>query len=239
MYSARDRQGNRLQFGSSGLLYRSNKLMFDRGSRTLWHNLTGEAVLGSLAAAGAKLTTLPVTVTTWGAWRSAHAETTVVSLTPGFGQRWGFDYQPGAADRHRAGVRFPVWQKSARLDGRTEVLGIRIGGVAKAYPVDRIAPGQIANDTLGSVPLAILADATSGALRAYRRGPHVLDRRADGALVDETGRRWTETEGALLPPSGHPEPPLERLPAHLSFWFGWFGFFPETGLYEQPRPGSG
>src|SRR5206468_9837405 len=39
-----------LTFGTSGLLYRSNKLMLDRKTGTLWGNLTGEAVLGPLAA---------------------------------------------------------------------------------------------------------------------------------------------------------------------------------------------
>jgi len=239
VYSARNEKGERLRFGSSGLLYRSNKLMFDRGSRTLWHNLTGDAVLGTHAAVGAKLTAIPVTVTTWGAWRSAHPETTVVWLSAGFGERWGFDYLPGAADRHRAGVRFPVWQKSTRLDGSAEILGVRIGGAAKAYPVESVAVVGIANDTLAGVPLAVIADPATGALRAYRRNAHELRRAADGTLVDAAGRRWRETEAALLPPPGDPEPPLERLAAHLSFWFGWFGFFPETELYEHPRAPSG
>ena len=35
-------------FGSSGFLYRSNKLMYDRQTRTLWNQLTGKPVLGSL-----------------------------------------------------------------------------------------------------------------------------------------------------------------------------------------------
>ncbi len=37
-------------FGSSGFLFRSNKLMYDRSTLTLWNQLTGEPVLGELAA---------------------------------------------------------------------------------------------------------------------------------------------------------------------------------------------
>lgn len=228
-----------MRFGSSGLLYRSNKLMFDRGSRTLWHNLTGEPVLGKLAATEASLRSLPVTVTTWGTWRANHPETSVVVLSPAFGRTWGFDYRPGAADRFRSGVRFPVWQKSTRLESRSEVLGLRVGSAAKAYPIDAVAPGQVVNDTLGGVPLVVLADSASGALRAYRRAAHRFERGSDGALVDDSGRRWTESEGALHPPTGDPEGPLARLPANMSFWFGWFGFFPETEIFEHPRPPSG
>ena len=29
--------GERVQFGTSGFLYQSNKLMFDRKTETLWH----------------------------------------------------------------------------------------------------------------------------------------------------------------------------------------------------------
>jgi hypothetical protein len=40
------------------------------------------------------------------------------------------------------------------------------------------------------------------------------------------------TEPALLPPEDAPGiEPLERLPGHVTFWFGWFGFFPETEVY--------
>ena len=46
LYSAADENGERLMFGTSGLLYRSNKLMFDRATQSLWSNLTGEAVVG-------------------------------------------------------------------------------------------------------------------------------------------------------------------------------------------------
>jgi hypothetical protein len=234
VYSARSENGGRELFGSSGLLYRANKLMFDRATFTLWHNLTGEAVLGPGAATGRRLRPLPVTVTTWGAWKSAHPETTVVVLPAGYGARWGFDYLPGAADRHRAGVRFPVWQKSARLPERTEILGLRIGAVAKAYPVDAAAAAGAINDRLGGEAIVVVAAPASGALRAYRRGERLFRRDPDGALRDELGRVWQEGEAALAPPAGGDEGPLERLPSHHAFWFGWFGFFPETEVWEPP-----
>lgn len=234
VYSARRDGGARERFGSSGLLYRSNKLMFDRSTHSLWHNLTGEAVVGERAAEGARLEPLPVTVTTWGAWRAAHPETTVVALPPDYGARWGFDYRPGAADRQRAGVRFPVWRQSARLPREEEILGLRIGGAAKAYPTAAAEAAGVINDRLAETPLVIVADPASGTLRAYRRGERTFRREATGALVDERGRAWEETETALVPPPGGGEAPLARLPSHLAFWFGWFGFFPETEVWAPP-----
>jgi hypothetical protein len=39
-------------FGSSGLLYRSNKLMYDRQTGSLWNQFTGRPVLGALTLSG-------------------------------------------------------------------------------------------------------------------------------------------------------------------------------------------
>lgn len=51
-------------FGTSGFLYQSNKLMFDRGTNTLWRQLTGEPVVGELAGSGLRLEMLPLVLTT-------------------------------------------------------------------------------------------------------------------------------------------------------------------------------
>jgi len=52
-------QGKTLVFGSSGFLYRSNKLMFDRQTNSLWNQFTGEPVSGPLKDAGIKLKSAP------------------------------------------------------------------------------------------------------------------------------------------------------------------------------------
>ena len=49
MYSARI-DGEPTTFGTSGLLYRSNKLMYDRTTNSIWNQFTGEPVIGPLAA---------------------------------------------------------------------------------------------------------------------------------------------------------------------------------------------
>lgn len=237
-YSGRLASGQILTFGTSGLLYRSNKLMVDRSTGTLWSNLTGEAVVGPLAAPldepAPRLELLPVTLTTWAEWRGRHPDTTALALEPERGRRWGFDYAPGAADRARAGVSFPVWRKSARLDPKAEVYTLRVGAAAKAYPIERVLAEGVVHDLVGGEHLVLLAEPESGAVRAYRRGGHSFRRAADGALVDEEGRPWRLTETALEPPEGAGLEPLPRLPGHVTFWFGWFGFFPDTEVYGDP-----
>jgi Protein of unknown function (DUF3179) len=228
--SGRSPAGGRRTFGTSGLLYRSNKLMVDRETWTLWSQLTGEPVVGPLAGTPLRLEPVPVTVTTWGEWRRAHPGTTVTKLDPAFGARWGYDYRPGAADQKRRGVAFPVWQKSAALPAKEEIYGLRLGARAKAWPLARLLRDRLVHDRLGDVDLLLVGDSESGAVRVYRRdGKTFRAGTAPGELRDETGRTWKITEEQLLP-AGEGAAPLPRLPGVVAFWFGWYGFYPETEI---------
>jgi Protein of unknown function (DUF3179) len=50
--------------------------------------------------------------------------------------------------------------------------------------------------------------------------------------VDGTGARWTAGEDSLSPSGPEAFAPLERIPGHQAFWFGWYSFFPESELYR-------
>ena len=82
-------------FGSSGLLYRSNKLMYDRQTDSLWEQFTGRPVMGKLTGSKIELKILPVVLSSWSEWRSRHPETRVLSLETGFRR----DYGPSAVYR--------------------------------------------------------------------------------------------------------------------------------------------
>lgn len=236
LYDASTPAGGRHRFGTSGLLYRSNKLMFDHRTFTLWSNLTGEPVIGRLARSPIGLEALPMTVTSWGAWLASHPQTTVLDLEAiaerGSG-RYRFDYRPGAADRARAGVAFPVWLTSDRLERQREVFAMRQAGSAKVYPVDRVLKEVVINDELGGRALVLVADPGSGAIRAYARAEHRFRPAGEpGALLDEEGRLWSVAEHELTPPEAvEALVSLPRLPGHLAFWFGWYAFYPDTEVY--------
>lgn len=63
-----------LEFGTSRFLYQSNKLMYDRKTKTktIWHQFRCEPVVGPLAVIGIQLEMLPNALTTWGAWLADH-----------------------------------------------------------------------------------------------------------------------------------------------------------------------
>ena len=113
--------GQHIRFGTSGLLYRSNKVMFDHGTKSLWNTFEGVPVIGSLVGSGLQLTRRSMVTTTWGEWRARHPETTVLSLETGQ-QR---DYSEGAAYRDYFStdqLMFQVQARDDRLDNKDEVV---------------------------------------------------------------------------------------------------------------------
>ena len=139
MYSAKQ-NGNRVLFGTSGLLYLSNKLMFDRDTNSLWRQFTGEPVVGPLAESGIVLERLPVVLTTWEEWLAAYPDTTVLDDDTGIYDRSAYIREPNPNSvyfeyRQTSDLWFPVWQRSGLLDDKGAVLGIRIDSSARAYPL--------------------------------------------------------------------------------------------------------
>ena len=93
-----------------------------------------------------------------------------------------------------AGVSFPVWLKSDILDRDAQVFTLRLAEGAKAYPVDRVLEAGIVNDRIGTEPILVLGDRTSGSVRAYRRGTYQFERTREGWLEDNLGGRWSVEE---------------------------------------------
>jgi len=246
-YDGRASDGETYTFGSSGFLFRSNKLMYDRQTRTLWNQLTGEPVLGELAATDVQLSLLPVVLTSWSAWQAQHLETRVLALETGF-ERY---YLPGAAygDYFSSdATMFPVWQRGDQLEPKDRIYALRVGGFPKAYPLARLVEEVVVNDTIGDTNVVLVATRgrvtvegsslqagnvtydAGGEVRAFLRGDEAFSPgTTPDTVIDERGLEWTVTEEGLLSPEGELAP---RLSGHLAYWFGWFAFFPNTLVYE-------
>lgn len=93
--------GTVLDFRTSGLLLASNKVMLDDQTRSLWQQLTGEAIGGPLT--GRQLAPYPVTTTTMAEWRAEQPGTALIDLPAPFipdpetGTLTTYSYQPDAA----------------------------------------------------------------------------------------------------------------------------------------------
>ncbi|MEZ5320337.1 MAG: DUF3179 domain-containing protein [Vicinamibacterales bacterium] len=220
-------------FGTSGLLYRSNKLMFDEETGSLWSTLDGAPVVGPLVGQDLRLAVEPVVTTTWGEWRTAHPDTTVVSLETGFDR----DYAEGAAYRDYFAtddLMFRVSRVDRRLDNKAEVLGLLLpaaggGRQAVALSVAFLDRQRIYHGAWEGQSLVVLTS-PAGANRVYDAGPIRFVRwEAEDRVVDTANQAWTVTEEALVGPARRR---LPRRPAFRAFWFGWFAQFPETLLVK-------
>lgn len=232
--------GRRHTFGTSGLLYRSNKLLFDEETMSLWSTLEGRPVIGALAGSGLELTAYPVVTTTWREWRSAHPETTVLSLATGFER----DYSEGAAYREyfaTDALMFEVPRTDPRLKNKDEVLAllVRPAGAegddkaarqALAVSVRFLSEHPVHQMSFAGRELAFVTS-PDGANRVYDgAGARFTRLRPDGLVEDAAGGRWRVAEDALV--HEHTGERRARVPARRAFWFGWQAQFPDTVLVK-------
>ena len=218
-------------FGSSGFLYRSNKLMYDRQTDTLWHQLWGKPAFGSLVGSGIQLERLPVTLTTWETWFAENPDTKVMDFDTGFVRDYGAGvaYAEYFADPD---TMFPVWQRSELLPTKSWVFTQLIDDQPKAYPLSVLKDELVVNDNHAGQDLVVVHDGGGHGVVAYNRGDHTFTPASSDetttTLVDEAGETWQVTDNALVSDSGET---LDRLPGHMAYWFGWFSFYPQTELY--------
>ena len=240
MYSS-EIDGETTEFGTSGMLYRSNKLMYDRRTQTLWHQFRGEPVVGPLAGSGIRLEALPVVLTTWGDWVATHPATTVLDIFTGVYPTSSYRPESDVSStyysyRNAKDTMFPVALRDQRLAVKEQVFGLVLNGAAKAYPRNILEQSPVLNDTVGTDSVVIVTAGPGAGPRAYIRDGNVFRAtppRADGGpavVLDESGAEWTVSEDALVN-SQNDGQRLLRLPGKDSFWFGWFAFYPDTDLY--------
>ena len=228
--------GRRLHFGTSGLLYRSNKLMFDEETKSLWSTFEGVPVVGSLVGSGVTLASRPVVTTTWKEWRTEHPDTTVLSLETGY-QR---DYSEGAAYRGYFStdrLMFQVSRTDARLRNKDEVLVMRAEDSRKPgqqVPV-AISAQHLRRHPVFSFTAAdqrfVVVTTPQGANRVFLSPVEFPEQRAGSTINDVEGRAWRVSEAALVL-DGSPSRDAARVSAQRAFWFGWYAQFPDTILIK-------
>ncbi len=119
---------------TSGLLRRSNKLVFDRETDSLIDQFTGQALSGPLREQSVTLNRLSVVTSTWDEWRAAHPETTFMSGKDGNGINYPLD---PLGERDAGGPIFPIGDVDETLFASQAVVGAVLDdGTAIAFPVD-------------------------------------------------------------------------------------------------------
>lgn len=135
---------------TSGLLIRSNKMMFELGTMSLVDTFLGVGTSGPLQ--GRRFEQVSVATSTWGAWKAEHPDTTILAEDGGIGRSYADDPLRGRDDD---GPIFPVGAVDDRLPAQQSVLGVETDdGRPIAVHVD------IARATLQSGTPIVIADLT-------------------------------------------------------------------------------
>jgi len=225
-----DHENKFYDLGTSGFLYRSNKLMYDKETQSLWNSIEGRPIIGPLAGKDIQLETLPVVTTDWGRWKKRHPDTKVLSIHTGYSR----DYSEGAAYKDYFSsdqLMFPVIELDDRLKNKDEVVVVRDDrfrneplAVSKEY----LNRKKIFHDTTQSHGTLFLSE-EDGSIRVYDAGTFQFKSYKNGKLKDEKGLLWSVGENQLTSENGTA---LKRLPAHNIFWFAWYNMYPETRLVK-------
>ncbi|MEM6333409.1 MAG: DUF3179 domain-containing (seleno)protein [Planctomycetota bacterium] len=229
--------GTTYELGTSGFLYRSNKLMYDPDTFSMWSTFGGTPVIGPLVGQGIALDVHPVVTTTWGRWKADHPDTTVLTLDTGHRR----DYGEGVAYRdyfatHDLMFTIPDELANDRLANKAEVFVLRSND-EDVQPL-AIAADRLADETVFEVDHAgrriiVLTD-PSGANRAYEAADLAFTAYDPAAktATDTTGRAWTVTENALISKDSPNATALPRTAGHRAFWFGFHAAFPDAPLID-------
>lgn len=143
------------EFGTSGKLWNSNLVMYDRQTDSYWSQVLGESIKGEMT--GATLEMLPYQNMVYKEWKKKFPKGQVLSKKTGFIR----DYSRDPYGEYYSGreVYFPVDNESDALHPKEVIFGIEIDGRFKAYPLSELNKAKDEfTDSFGEYDLEIMFD---------------------------------------------------------------------------------
>ena len=252
----RQLDGRTFTFGTSGRLYNSSLVMYDRQTESLWTHFTGQAVAGELT--GAQLELIPVATVSWGTFAAEHPDGLVLSRPVGSGRSYGSNPYVGYDDPEGDPFLFSG-TPDPRLGAQTRVVAIRHGGEGVAVVLDALAAeGVIAAEVAGVTAVAFHIPGTAtpiqdsqvalgrdvggtgvfnatvdGQALTFSRNADAVSSADIGAFIDDqTGSTWSVLGSAIDGPlAGTRLEPIEHLD---TFWFAAAAFDPDIEIIGGP-----
>jgi hypothetical protein len=230
--------GNTVEFGTSGKLYNSNLVMYDRKSNSLWSQTLGEGIVGEYA--GVKLERIPFDVAYWKEWKELYPESKVLSRDTGSVRPYGAD--PYGDYYTNDLILFPVANDDKRLGLKEIIIGLENKDQYKAYKLQEIETKKVINDVIGEDKKIALVSLEPFMIRVFDR---VIDGNDDGnkivvdlfynettnTLIDRVTGSELNFDGKFINKQLQGKK-LERLPMDQGFWFEWAAFHPETEVFS-------
>jgi hypothetical protein len=245
----REINGIETTFGTSGKLFASALVMYDRLTESLWTHFDGRAVVGVMT--GTELEPLASPLMAWEDFLATYPEGQVLDWTrTGHSRDYGRNPYVGYDD---AGTEPFLFRGVVddRERAKQRVVGITVDETSVAYSMELLAKGEGSATavTVGSQDLVILwkpgqasaLDAPTvdggqdvgsvGVFSPELGGNPVTLVVEDGEFIDEeTGSTWSIAGAAIDGPLAGSR--LERVEHLDTFWFAWSTYRPETRLID-------
>lgn len=140
---------------TSGLLIRSNKVMYDVNTFSVFDTFRGQAVTGPLAEKQFKLKQAGVVTTQWGRWKATYPKTTVLAESLALGRDFDF-----SNNRDANGPIFPIGDVDPRLPVQEDVVGLlTASGIPVAFPVSQVVEALAKGESVRYENIQITLDA--------------------------------------------------------------------------------
>ncbi|HKA50635.1 MAG TPA: DUF3179 domain-containing protein [Candidatus Dormibacteraeota bacterium] len=241
------RAANRvLDFGTTGDLRKSDLVMYDRQTESWWQQAIGRAIVGDLT--GTQLTILPASIVSWGTFRTAHPEGSVLSRETGFNRSYGLNPYSGYDSAGTQPFLFEG-KPDGRLPPKEHVVTVSLAGEDVAYPYTLLKQRRVVQDSVGGVPIVVfyqvgtrsamdagsVADGfdlgASGVFTPDVDGRPLTFKAGASDFVDaETGSHWNLLGQAVAGPMAGRQ--LDPIIHGDDFWFVWAAFKPATRIYR-------
>jgi len=161
-------QGERVEFGTSGLLWKSNLVMYDRKTDSLWPQVLAEAVVGEMT--GTKLKVLSSDQARYGEWKKIHPDGEVLSQDTGAFRSYGSNPYGDYSDV--AGFSLSLVNPTdTRLPNDAFVFGIEINGKTKAYSTEAVKAKGVVEDIFQGERITLRHDPELDVIRMFKQLP--------------------------------------------------------------------
>lgn len=226
----------RRTFGVSGLLFKSNLILYDRRTDSNWSQMLERAVNGERI--GEFPATMQVVEMPFDTFRQFYPDGDVLTRETGWEDSRDYNRYPYGSYRTNEDLLFPVSPLDNRLHPKARVIGIREGADSKVFQLDDFGATTLAiNDQIGSVHYVVVGNSVLDFAAIYDRelddgtilvfSP--LQDQLPNVMTDAEGNDWDIFGMATSGPRTGTQ--LGKTSSYTAFWFAWAAFFPDPQIH--------
>ncbi len=205
--------------------------MRDRETGSWWQQVTGRAIAGELA--GSALELMPNDELTFALWKSESPHALVLAPVAGHEKDYDKEWEKEVA-KYPVPMTFP----GQGLKDRDVILGVEIGGQARAFSLAKVRGESPVEDKIAGVPVALVNGPDGESVRVFRSQWNGLDielyrdaQSPEWRLLDSQGNAWNFAGCAISGPAVGQC--LEKINFLKDYWFDWKNYNPRTTVYSH------